>query len=178
MINQRLGDNRQPLDGRGPGQLDALTCLAVVHGEHVAARRPLEAGLHDGFELPREQVALELGQYVQLFAIPLPNARGWRSLLAVEEGQGVLDVVCTFGGVREQADVPGQAAYPSNPHALLEVCDEQHMRQHVGGETRGGGVALHHLVLHRAAGNGKALRAAVSQHHRATETTNQTQLTA
>jgi len=100
---------------------------------------------------------------VQLFSIPLPDTRRWRNFLAVEEqGQGILDVMCAFGGIREQADIPGQAAYPGNPLALLEVGDEQHMRQHIGGETRGGGVALHHPVLHRAAANGKAMRAAAS----------------
>jgi len=100
---------------------------------------------------------------VQLFAIPLPDTGGWQSLFAVEEqGQGILDVVRAFGGIREQADVPGQAAYPGNPLALLKVGDEQHMRQHVGGETRGGGVALHHPVLHRVAANGKPLRSPAS----------------
>jgi len=64
---------------RRPGQVDALDRLAVVHDENVAARRPLEAGLHDVLEPPREQVALEVGQHVQLFSLPLPDTRRWRN---------------------------------------------------------------------------------------------------
>ena len=109
------------------------------------------------------KVALEVGQHVQLFPIPLPDTRRWRSLLAVEEqGQGVLDVALAVAGVREQADVPGQAAHPGDPLALLEVGDEQHVRQQVGRETGGGRVALHGPVLHRMAVNGNLRGAAAS----------------
>ena len=162
-LHQGLGDEGQPLDGRGPEQGDALDGFAVVHGQDVSRRRLREVGRYDVLEPPREQVALELDQHVQLFAIPLQDTGRWRSLLAVEEqGQGILDVAHAFGGIWEQADVPGQAAHLGDPLALLEIGDEQHMRQQVVSKTRGGCVALHGPVLHRIAVNGNLRRAAAS----------------